>query len=139
MIDRIPGDIRSMSHESRFHLWKKLKAAVADIEAIEKADPDPVNVRLSDYRGAEMSAVISSAQGLHAIHTAIAGGLPPLAGIDPLLRDALGPFYTSENEGGIQAGYLIWKTLKPQGYEQGPMKSLPKGCVAKSGTTAFKR
>ena len=138
MIDDILEDVRGISHEGRFLLWRKLKAAVAEIEAIEEGDPDPVKVRLADYRGQVIVAVAESSQGLAAMDEAIDSGLPPLAGIDPILRDQLGPFYRSDTDGAVQAGYALWRVLKST-YDQGPQASMPFGFIAKTGTTALKK
>ena len=87
---------------------------------------DPLTIAIYD--------LIHSAMGRQAAIDAIEKGLPPLAGIDPLLLDKLGTDYGAHNMTTAVAGRLIAELMRSLGYkEAGTSRPLLPGSVAKTG------
>ena len=82
-----------------------------------------------------MRKIIFTPEGERAALQAHDSGLPPLAGLDPLLSTALGPDYSKDNEATIQAGFLVADLMKQLGFEkiEGTSKKLPDNCIARTG------
>lgn len=139
--------IERMLPSERHNLWNNAKRhgtpeALAVVELIETSGFDyraDASVRLDDAIGKQMERIIHSAEGREAALQATQDGLPALAGIDPLLRAALGANYGKHNEATVQAGYLVANLMRQLGYDDGPSKSLPPGSVATSGKVFAKR
>ncbi len=90
--------------------------------------------------GKRMREIIFSPAGEQAALQAHADQLPPLAGVDPLLKEALGFEYGRDNEATVQAGFLVTDLMRQLGYElSGKSKKLPETCVAKTGQIFEKR
>lgn len=84
----------------------------------------------------EMYEIIMSPEAKAAALKAVEGGLPALAGVDPLLQERMGKRYTNEQQMTVNAGYITGTVMISAGYEKDKEGvSLPKGCVAKSSTT----
>ena len=56
-----------------------------------------------------------------------------MAGLDPLLKDALKDTYAKSYEATIQAGYLTALMMRKMGYENSGRHGKLEGCVAKTG------
>jgi hypothetical protein len=115
---------------------------LAIIELIEASGLDyraHESVRLDDAIGRAMRKIIFSPEGTAAAFRAAERGEPALAGVDPLLRNALGADYGKHNEATVQAGFLIADLMRQAGYREGAPKPLPAGCVAKSGMLFMKK
>ncbi|PVE25652.1 hypothetical protein DC522_04875 [Microvirga sp. KLBC 81] len=80
-----------------------------------------------------MEQVIFSPEGKRAALAAVKQGLPPLAFIDSLLKEALGSDYGKHNEDTAQAGYLVTNLMRQMGYKPVGSAPLPPGCIAKTG------
>lgn len=60
-------------------------------------------------------------------------GLPALAGVEPLIREELGPLYSAANEATCQAGYLVTGRMEALGWmHSGREVNMPNGSVAKT-------
>jgi hypothetical protein len=135
--------LRALSPVGRHNLW---------VNALKQADTNPKAAEIVhlietsglDYRreksltlddpiSKRMEMVIFSPEGKTAALEATAQGLPALAGIDPLLVDALGKDYGKHNEATAQAGFVLTNMMRQLGYENGGSAPLPKNCVARSG------
>lgn len=87
---------------------------------------DPLTVAIYD--------VIYSVQGRAAAIDAVEKGLPPLAGIDPLLLDKLGVDYGAHNMTTATAGAMIADLMRSLGYKEiGKNAPLPARSIAKTG------
>jgi len=87
---------------------------------------DPIRIKMDE--------IINSPEGRQAAFDAAKGGLPAMAGIDPLLQIALGSDYGAHNMGTATAGGLVGELMQSSGYRNIGQKALPKGCVAKTAT-----
>jgi hypothetical protein len=136
------GTLRRMLPTERQALWQNAKRQIelpearAIIELIEASGLDyraNNSVRLDDAIGRTLQKIVFSPEGRAAALKATEQGLPALAGVDPLLQDMLGADYGKHNEATVQAGYLVANLMRQAGYDDGPSKPLPSGCVATSG------
>ena len=82
----------------------------------------------------EMEQICRSAEGNEAALTAARAGQAPMAGVDPVLRDRLGPEY-GQRDSTSWAGTLVGEEMEALGWKRHGRKALPFGCVAK--TAAF--
>lgn len=82
----------------------------------------------------EIEEVCRSPEARAAAKSASDAGLPALAGVDPLLRAALGADYGSFDTTSWAGGFVA-EEMESQGYRQTGKRSMPAGCVAK--TAAF--
>lgn len=140
--------LKRMLPTERQALWRNAKRrselpeALAIIALIESSGLDyraNESVKLDDAIGRAMHKIIFSKEGKAAAFKATEEGQPALAGVDPMLKSALGSDYGSHNEATIQAGYLVANLMRQEGYQDGPSKPLPIGCVAMSGMLFTKR
>ncbi|MGE5548245.1 MAG: hypothetical protein ACM33T_15170 [Solirubrobacterales bacterium] len=88
------------------------------------SDNDPIMRRIEE--------VVFSGEGRKAAIEAAAQGLPAMAGIDPLLQQALGKDYGKHNLTTATAGDRVANLMRQMGYREAGSRSLPSGCVAKS-------
>jgi hypothetical protein len=66
----------------------------------------------------EMMEVAWSADGKKAALDAVEKGLPAMAGVDPLLQKAMGSRYSADQQGTLNAGYIIAEVMRHLGYEK---------------------
>ena len=137
--------LRKMSSEERHTLWQNAKSRVekhpdaeALVDMIENCGLDykpnkKASITLDSKIGRTMARIIRSKAGIEAMLVAVSKGLPALAGVDPMLREALGSDYSKDNEATIQAGYLVTGAMEGLGYKKGPQRPLPANCIARSG------
>ena len=78
--------------------------------------------------------VVRSDEGNAAAIAAMKSGETPMAGLDPLLAEALGPAYGNKDTTSW-AGTFAAEEAEANGWVRKGRKSLPSGCVAK--TAAF--
>jgi hypothetical protein len=91
-------------------------------------------VKPTDPVGITMRAVIQSDAGTEAMIAATDAGLPALAGVEPLLIEAIGKSYNTETDATLQAGTLVVARMEALGYEKSAKpKPLPEGSVGKAG------
>jgi hypothetical protein len=103
------------------------------IETLGLPYSDPGSLKFDDPIFLKMHEIIFSERGKAAAIEATQAGLPALAGIDPLLSEALGVDYGSHNDGTINAGYLVAQMMRAQGYKlTGRKGKLPPACTAKT-------
>ena len=80
----------------------------------------------------EMEEVIWSAEGKSAALDAVGRGLPAMAGVDPLLQKRMGNRYSADQQGTMNAGWIVAELMRSRGYEPEGSASLPPGSVAKT-------
>jgi len=134
--------LAAMSPHDRAILYKNARRlrtpeAIALVKMIEEAglpfsdtacptNDDPLTIAIYD--------VVFSVRGRAAAVDAVGKGLPPLAGVDPLLLNALAGDYGPHNMTTAVAGSMIAKLMRSLGYkEAGGNSPLPAGCVARTG------
>ena len=87
----------------------------------------------------EMVDIIGSTDAERAIRSAIADGLPPMAGVDLLLQRRMGDRYSNANQKTLAAGYETARVARALGYVQtGKKAKLPDECVARSAEVMVK-
>ena len=80
----------------------------------------------------EMEEVIWSKEGKAAALEAVKAGLPAMTGIDPLLQQRMGSRYSADQQGTLNAGFIVAEMMRVQGYEPEGSAALPPGCVART-------
>jgi hypothetical protein len=83
--------------------------------------------------------IITSTAGKAAAKQAADDGLPALAGLDPLLSKELGNDYGPSFGVTSWAGSIVAEQMRKLGYKEKGQRSLPTGCVAKTGSFFQKR
>jgi hypothetical protein len=114
---------------------KSLQAAIEQLRQGLGTRKATKPIVLDDPLGKRMERTIFSPEGRRRVLDAQNAGLPPLAGIDPLLQEELRKEYSAENEATIQAGYLVTKLMEQKlGYRKlNKSADLPSNCIARSG------
>lgn len=120
---------------------RSLKAAIELVRPTAQTRPKGTArvatspVLSADPIGKKIERAIFSPEGRRRVLDAQNAGLPPLAGIDPLLQDELGKDYSAENEATCQAAHLVTKLMEQKlGYRKLDRSTpLPGNCIARSG------
>src|SRR5262245_6140980 len=96
---------------------------------------DSATVHLDDPIVLKMHELVNAKEGVEAMMEAFLKGLPPLAGVDPLIAAALGVDYGKHNMSTNTAGAIVAERMVMMGYRKvlGKQRALPLGCVARSG------
>ena len=133
--------LRGMKVHERHRLWINARGIDSDeardlvrqIEGLGLPYSEEGSLKFDDPIFLKMYEIINSPKGKAAAIEATKAGQPALAGIDPLLIEALGVDYGSHNDGTINAGYLVAQMMRSQGYKlSGRKGKLPPTCVAKT-------
>ena len=134
--------IRDMTVSDRAQLYENAKATDTEeaaelvklIEATKLPFSEVGGINMDDPLVQAIYRIVHSDEGRAAAFEAAAEGRPALAGIDPLLAEALGVDYGKHNMTTSTAGDLVAKLMRDSGYkEAGRQMPLPEGCVAKTG------
>lgn len=81
-----------------------------------------------------MHGVVNSPAGIAAASKAAAEGIPPICGVDKLLREII-VNYGPERQATLNAGYIVAEMMRGMGYTEGAKhQKCPSGCVVKTGT-----
>jgi len=141
--------LRAMTPSERHTLYKnarriggaKAEAVIALLEEAGLPYSEDSCVSLDDPIVLKMHEVVNSEQGLAAMLDAFSKGLPPLAGVDPLIASTLGVDYGKHNMTTNTAGALVVERMSAMGFRkiEGQTKALPRGCVARSGVLFRKK
>ena len=140
--------IETMSRSELYELHKNAKnklthpkkdiaaAAQAIIDLIEASGlPYSEEGGLSDDNPImiEIREIVNSKEAEAAMRKAVADGLPPMAGVDPMLAKALREDYGGHNQATARAGDLVAKKMRQLGFKDtGKEGYLPADCVAKT-------
>jgi hypothetical protein len=89
------------------------------------AQTDPMRIAMCD--------IVASPEARAACIEATLDGLPAIAGVDPMLHDALGPDYRKSDEAIATAGALVAELMSSIGYVEAGTKDLPNRYVARRG------
>ncbi len=134
--------IRAMPSDKRRNLYMNAKShgsaqgdAVAKlIEEVGLSNPLQSGIDMDDPLTLRISGIINSPEGRDAAVGAAKEGLPPLAGVDPMIAADLGKDYGKHNMTTATAGSFVAHLMREMGYrEANKSAKLPEGCVAKSG------
>jgi hypothetical protein len=133
--------LRAMPVSQRHQLYKNALKLDTDeahqlIERLKKMGlpfSDNSALSLDDPISLKMYEIIHSNAGTSAMKAAAEKGIPPMAGVDPLLAEALGVDYGPHNMATQTAGYFVAQRMRTLGYKHaGKSMTLPSGCVARS-------
>jgi hypothetical protein len=80
----------------------------------------------------KMHEIIFSPEGRAAAVAATKASMPALAGVEPMLQEALGVDYGPHNGGTVIAGSFIGELMTSLGYLKNGRKSLSPSCKAKT-------
>lgn len=137
--------IRAMTSQQRAALYENAKRLAAEGGQVVVDFIDAGGLPLSDGEMlssdpdyAEMERIIWSGEGRAAALKAVEEGRPALAGVDPLIRAALGERYHPHNAGTINAGVITAALMRHLGYIEAGSGAF-EGGVAKSGMRWKKR
>jgi hypothetical protein len=134
--------IAALPLSDRVELYKNAKKrltanAVALVKLIEEVGlpfSDPTCPTEDDPLSLAIHGIVYSEEGKAAAIAAVNKGLPPLAGVDPLLFERLGVDYGPHNMTTATAGGMIASLMRSLGYQEvGTNAPLPKGSIAKTG------
>jgi hypothetical protein len=125
----------------RHAIWKRarlLRTAdgnqlAREIERLGLPYEEPDRLAEDDPMRAAMAQIVTSPEGRSACVEATLDGLPAIAGIDPLLHDALGRDYRQSDEAVATAHALVAQVMGEQGYAPAGNKTLPSRYIARSG------
>ena len=81
----------------------------------------------------EMEEIIWSPAGRSTCLEATKRGEPALAGVEPMIRDRLGPRYHPHDQGTMNAGYIVGSLMKHLGYGPSRAGRMPEGSVRQNG------
>lgn len=126
----------------RHKLWKRARVngtpegdeLAQMIEQLGLPFSDDACLKMDDPITIKMWQIINSPEGKAACLAAHANGQPAVAGVDPMLNEALGVDYRGDNMATTTAGSLVGELMRAQGYVPARQITMPPGCVAKSGT-----
>ena len=133
--------LKSMSSEKRATLYRNA-AKLGTSEASAIIDQMIKHNLLVTHTGVyphehpvilHIEEIVRSPEGKAAAKQAADDGLPALAGVDPMLREALGEDYSGLFDTTSWAGTFVADEMRKLGYKQDGERRLPKDCVAKSG------
>ena len=79
-----------------------------------------------------MREVVWSKEGQAAALSATAAGQPAMALVDPLIQAKMGARYGREQQGTVNAGFIVAELMRSLGYEKEGEGPLPPNCVAKT-------
>jgi hypothetical protein len=86
---------------------------------------DPLTLKIAD--------IAFSPEGTAAMRDAIDKGMPPMAGLDPLLSEAVGNDYGPHNSSTNWAGRIAAERMERLGFRKtGKKATLPSGCIART-------
>jgi hypothetical protein len=127
--------------QERYAIWKRarmLRTAdgnqlAREIERLGLPYAEPGQLGEEDPLRATMQTIIGSPEARAACIEATLDGLPAIAGVDPLLHEALGPAYRRSDEAIATAGVLVAELMVSLGYKESGAKDLPHRYVARRG------
>ena len=134
--------IHAMSPSDRAKLYVNATTLNTDeaamvVQCIEEAGlsfSEGGSLKENDPLCQAIRVVVESEEGQKACVAAAEKGLPPLAGIDPMLAEKFAVDYGKHNMSTNWAGHFVANVMKARGYEQiGQMGATPASCVARSG------
>lgn len=134
--------IRSWSPDERMRVRSRAAKMGTEVGRQTMELIDLLNLPLSSggmaadhplYR--EMMEVAWSAEGKAAALKAVQEGRPAMAGVDPLLQKVMGSRYSAEQQGTLNAGYIVGEVMRHLGFEKDSEAPLPTNCIAKTAAT----
>ena len=127
--------------QERYAIWKRarlLRTAdgnqlAREIERLGLPYAEPGHLAEDDPLRAAIADLVASPEARSACIEATLDGLPAIAGVDPMLHEALGPTYRQSDEAIATAGALVAELMGSLGYVEAGSKDLPNRYVARRG------
>lgn len=127
--------------EERYAIWKRarlLRTAdgnqlAREIERLGLPYAEPGQLPEADPMRAQIRELVASPEGRSACIEATLDGLPAIAGVDPMLHDALGAAYRRSDEAIATAHAAVAELMAANGYVEAGKKDLPSRYVARNG------
>jgi len=135
------SSLAARTAEERYAIWKRarmLRTAdgnqlAREIERLGLPYAEPGQLAEDDPIRTTIRNVIASPEARSACIEATLDGLPAIAGVDPLLHEALGPTYRQSDEAIATAAVLVAELMTSLGYVESGSKDLPNRYVARRG------
>lgn len=134
--------IKAYSVADRHELYKKARVrddedAKLVLKMIEECGlpfSESGGIKNSNPLSLAIFEIVNSPAGISAALAAQASGLPPMAGIDPLIVEVLGVDYGAHNMTTVQAGSMVGEMMRSKGFVKTGEASLPATCVARTAS-----
>ena len=135
------SSLAARTAEERYAIWKRarqLRTAdgnqlAREIERLGLPYAEPGLLSEDDPLRISIRDIIATPEARSACIEATLDGLPAIAGVDPLLHEALGPTYRRSDEAIATAGALVAELMRSNGYVEAGSKELPNRYVARRG------
>jgi hypothetical protein len=135
------SSLAARTPEERYAIWKRarlLRTAdgnqlAREIERLGLPYTAPAGLAEDDPLRQRIVDIVATPQARSACIEATLDGLPAIAGVDPLLHDALGPAYRKSDEAIATAAAQVAELMRGLGYVEAGSKSLPTRYVARGG------
>jgi hypothetical protein len=136
------SSLAARTAQERYAIWKRarmLRTAdgnqlAREIERLGLPYAEPGLLDENDPLRITMRSIVASPEARAACIEATLDGLPAIAGVDPMLHEALGPTYRQSDEAIATAGVLVAELMTSIGYVPSGAKDLPSRYVARRGT-----
>lgn len=132
--------LAARSPEERYAIWKRARGLrTADGNQLAREiellglPAEPGVLAEDEPMRARMAEIMASPEARSACIEATLDGLPAIAGVDPLLHEALGAAYRKSDEAIVTAASLVAELMRGLGYVEAGRKTLPGRYVARSG------
>ncbi|KRD72085.1 hypothetical protein [Ensifer sp. Root278] len=131
--------LQAMSPERRAQLYENAKRkrddggqAIMDLLDGSGLPLRSGGMTLNDPVYLAMEEIIWSPAGQIRLREAVEQGLPALAGVEPMIREALGERYHPHDLGTASAGAIVAEVMRHMGFTQSGTGKMPEGSVAKT-------
>ena len=135
------SSLAARTAEERYAIWKRARSLrtadgnqlAREIERLGLPYAEPGLLAEDDPMRVTMRNIVASPAARAACIEATLDGLPAIAGVDPMLHEALGPGYRKSDEAIATAGALVAELMSSIGYVEAGIKDLPNRYVARRG------
>ena len=135
------SSLAARTAEERYAIWKRARSLrtadgnqlAREIERLGLPYAEPGQLGEDDPLRITIRNIIASPEARAASIEATLDGLPAIAGVDPLLHEALGPAYRKSDEAIATAAALVAELMIGLGYVEAGAKDLPDRYVARRG------
>jgi hypothetical protein len=125
----------------RYAIWKRARSLrsadgnqlAREIERLGLPYDQPQLLAEDDPLRRRIAEVLATPEARSGCIEATLDGLPAIAGVDPLLHDALGGDYRRSDEAVATAQALTGELMRALGYVEAGTKALPARYVARNG------
>jgi hypothetical protein len=135
------ASLAARTAQERYAIWKRARTLrtadgnqlAREIERLGLPYSDPGLLAEDDPLRITIRNIIASPEARAACVEATLDGLPAIAGVDPLLHEALGPTYRKSDQAIATAGALTAELMTSLGYVEAGSKDLPDRYIARRG------